>query len=1051
MTQQSPTRSFLVGATFRGAARGPRSGSALARLALAGLFGGGLLTPLALAQYPQTAPPANYGVPQSYAAPQNYPAPQNTATQNAGTNVSADPQLAGQTDEQLAAEARLFMQQGRTAPAQRIYLELQRRSIIRASALTQTPTPTFNHQPPTGFAPYGSAQPNAPTSTAAWGQAVPGYATNQRQVAPSQFPSAQVPPAFQPYQPTPQFQASAQAAPAAESWAQANANAQPTIETQPAANPPATTNTQTVDNKNFSPQSVQSQAAAPTQSTEIHSSPPPEVTVSVVAAPPVMVLDRQPAASPTAAFPTAAPATTMDTASTTAANIEPSSNGWRAAITPLPATLAQTESAVKPATAAAPVPFENSFGAKPVDAAPTNAGQANLTSTSAVPVSSTQPIAPPATNAIPANGETSAISTAHPLELAREAARQAADELPNFHTQPLPDLPPRTPPSATMSTGAPKTFDQEPPAFGPPDANRERRLAPAESTEPPEAPGVVTLPAAPPPVDLTPRQVPRTVPLATERETSNAILDQAAKLAKQTDDIRIIPGNRSNGYSRLETLLNVEGKNGATPPDSAFDIPSSGWKSTIPSGPPAPSSDAAPSSPRPDKTDTYKTDTDKTGTDNAGTPQSTDRTRREDDDERPAPRHVRTDAVADSIEATEPRASRAPRAAQFDDERRAEPKAAFDLAALIKDPEFREIHTRPVLDGLELLSQAEPRHRLLGAMRIGLSGPEARTALPVLRQLLTAEPNKAVLAHIAEAILKLQPNNRSALDTLSRLLVDPNDAEVRQAAAGALSGASVTTNATAIVRLTDALDDANPRVRIMAALSLAQFGPAAVDAVPRLETAASSDVPRMQRAALAALASIRGGQSSLGPAPVATPASNVETPARESAPTPTSGPLQLVPTAPGSHAFSGPQQPAVERTPVERTELEKPATAPFLFPDLSRPTPTDGKFQAVTPTSESAASRVPPDVASHGISIHEEIGSDGSSAVARTHHSGEPSRLPDVPARPIDRAAELPPPRPVVAAPKPAPPVSPPVSPAVSDESPFDLASPPGGTKAGSP
>ena len=110
-------------------------------------------------------------------------------------------------------------------------------------------------------------------------------------------------------------------------------------------------------------------------------------------------------------------------------------------------------------------------------------------------------------------------------------------------------------------------------------------------------PGVVTLPAAPPPVDLTPRQVPRTVPLASERETSNAILDQAAKLAKQTDDIRIIPGNRGNGYSRLETLLNVEGKNGATPPDSAFDIPSSGWKSTIPSGPPAPSSDAAPSSP----------------------------------------------------------------------------------------------------------------------------------------------------------------------------------------------------------------------------------------------------------------------------------------------------------------------------------------------------------------------------------------------------------------------------------------------------------------------
>ena len=103
MTQQSPTRSFLVGATFRGAAKGPRPGSTLARLALAGVFGGGLLAPFAWAQYPQSTPPANYGVPQSYATPQNYAAPQNTATQNTA-NISADPRFSGQSDEQLAAE-----------------------------------------------------------------------------------------------------------------------------------------------------------------------------------------------------------------------------------------------------------------------------------------------------------------------------------------------------------------------------------------------------------------------------------------------------------------------------------------------------------------------------------------------------------------------------------------------------------------------------------------------------------------------------------------------------------------------------------------------------------------------------------------------------------------------------------------------------------------------------------------------------------------------------------------------------------------------------------
>ncbi len=940
--------------------------------------------------------------------PQNYGVPTNAAA-----NTSADPQLAGQTDEQLAAEARLFMQQGRTAPAQRIYLELQRRSIIRASALTQTPTPTFNHQPTAGFAPYGSAQPNAPTSAAAWGQAAPGYATNQRQVAPSHFPSAQFPPAFQAYQPTPQFQASAQAAPGGESWAQPGANSQPAIDTQPAPNPPVNPNTQTVDNENFSPQALQSPAAAPTPSAGYRSSPAPEVTVSVIAAPPVMVLDRPQATSRT--MPPSAAATVTTTA------VEHSSNGWRAAITPLPAALAQTM--------------------------PPDAGQANLTSTSAVPVSSTQPSATPTTNTIPANGETSAISTAHPLELAREAAREAADELPNFHTQPLPDLPPRTPPSATAltSTGAPKPFDQEPPAFNLPGSNRERRLAPAESTEPPEAPGVVSLPSAPLPVDLSPRQVPRTVPLATERETSNAILDQAAKLAKQTDDIRIIPGNRGNGYSRLETLLNVEGKNAATPPDSAFDIPTSGWKSTIPSGPPATNIDSAPSSAGADKTDTFKS-----GTDNAAPPQTAARPRREDDDDRPAPRHSRTDSVIDSSESTElaPAASRDPHSLMMNGGPSPSPRSIWQRSS--ETPSSGR-STRDPCSTASSCCRRPSRGTGCWARCESVCPARKPARLSPLHQLLTAEPNKNVLAHIAEAILKLQPNNRPALDTLSRLIVDPNDAEVRQAAAGALGGASATANATAIVRLTDALDDANPRVRIMAALSLAQFGPAAVDAVPRLETAASNDVPRMQRAALAALASIRGGQSSLGPAPVATPASNVETPVREAAPTPTSGPLQLVPTAPGSHASSGPQQPAVERTTAERTDLERPATAPFLFPDLGRPTPSDGKLHTVTPTSESATSGVPSDVASHGISIHEEIGSDGSSAVARAHHSGEPSRLPDVPARPIDRNAELPPPRPVVTTPKPAPPVSPPVSPAVSDESPFDLSSPPGGTKAGGP
>ncbi len=226
-------------------------------------------------------------------------------------------------------------------------------------------------------------------------------------------------------------------------------------------------------------------------------------------------------------------------------------------------------------------------------------------------------------------------------------------------------------------------------------------------------------------------------------------------------------------------------------------------------------------------------------------------------DNAPAQGRARTDSLVESNEASQSRASQSARPSQPIDEKGSEPKPVFDMAALLKDPEFREIHARPVLDALELLAQHETRHRLLGALRIGVLGLDARTALPALRQFLGEEPSQAVRLRVAEAMLKLQPNDRAALETLSRSLIDPNDAELRQAAAGALGGAAAAGNPTAIVRLTDALDDPVPKVRIMAALSLAQFGPAAIDAIPRLELAASNDVPRMQRAALAALASIR--------------------------------------------------------------------------------------------------------------------------------------------------------------------------------------------------
>ncbi len=181
---------------------------------------------------------------------------------------------------------------------------------------------------------------------------------------------------------------------------------------------------------------------------------------------------------------------------------------------------------------------------------------------------------------------------------------------------------------------------------------------------------------------------------------------------------------------------------------------------------------------------------------------------------------------------------------------------SFDLAAMVASPEFREMHTPLVLDGLELLTARDPRHRALGAMRIGAAGADARTAFPVLRKQLNVEGEKIVRLRIAEAILKWQPNDRRATDCLAELMTDQTDAELRQGAACAFAGAAAGHNPHAVVHLTEALDDANPRVRTMAALTLAQFGPAAADSVPRLEMAASSDVPRVQQAAAAALAAI---------------------------------------------------------------------------------------------------------------------------------------------------------------------------------------------------
>lgn len=201
-------------------------------------------------------------------------------------------------------------------------------------------------------------------------------------------------------------------------------------------------------------------------------------------------------------------------------------------------------------------------------------------------------------------------------------------------------------------------------------------------------------------------------------------------------------------------------------------------------------------------------------------------------------------------------------------------KPAFDLGLLVATPEFREIHTRTVLQGLELLAESDPRHRAIGAMQIGQAGTDARTAVPALRNVLAKETNANVRLQIAKTILKCHPQDRGAIDCLGALMQNPSDAQLRENAAGVLRFAAPTGNLFALDYLTSALDDGSPRVRMTAARAIAEFGPGAIECVPRLEAAAASEVPIVRQAMLIALARLKGHPVVPDAPPVAAPRSD---------------------------------------------------------------------------------------------------------------------------------------------------------------------------------
>jgi len=335
---------------------------------------------------------------------------------------------------------------------------------------------------------------------------------------------------------------------------------------------------------------------------------------------------------------------------------------------------------------------------------------------------------------------------------------------------------------------------------------------------------------------------PLPAPLRPERErrieSFESLNKEAEQLTKETDAIRIIPGQRAPGRQEMP-LPNSSAADRPTDAPSA-DVARCRWKQRPLSG----------------------ADTDQSRLPDGGiVPWSNSRIANdspESEFDRPQTRRTRGKAVDPTDYRGVTAEPTSPPTKPSNSSQQSEQGSAFDLAALMRSSDFREIHTPAVLDGLELLAERDPHHRALGAMRIGMTGRDARTALPVLRQVLAAESDELVRLRIAETLLKVQPNDRGAIDCLASLLSDRNDWQLRQSAACALSAAADGHNPIAVLRLIEALDDSNPRVRTMAALTLAQFHSAAADAIPRLELAVANDVPRVQQAAGVALASIKG-------------------------------------------------------------------------------------------------------------------------------------------------------------------------------------------------
>ena len=403
-----------------------------------------------------------------------------------------------------------------------------------------------------------------------------------------------------------------------------------------------------------------------------------------------------------------------------------SERGWHAAVTPLPAALAaanqQSPSVSQDRSISTLVPQGRSVAVHETERRP--------------PAAVTEALSlPPAATALTAPAKASLRVDQHTDIEAIEHELSSSSS----------SFVPRKSEGSTIPSPQ-KASPDTPPPFVPSDAEIAERCAPV-----PFHHDSMPAAASPTPWDAAPPK------------DFNAERKLAAELARETEEIRIIPNPRGN-RGQSASSRTMDGTDQSTRP-SGNDAAANHWKTHVSSTVDETTgvSVGSDSGPRRLATPTRALSPE------SSTPRSV------------VPRQLATDAFASE----EPVASerRDGDSKSVGTAQAVSRSPAFNLAACLNDPDFREIHTPAVFQGLSLLAQPEASHRALGAMRIGAAGSNARTAMPVLRKLLKVEPDKTVRIRVAEAMLKVQPGDLEAANCLAELLADRDNWQVRQTAA----------------------------------------------------------------------------------------------------------------------------------------------------------------------------------------------------------------------------------------------------------------------------